>query len=109
MDDERNRCLRWPTIEAVRTLLHRPGLRDDPLVPHGSDTGFQRLARACPHCGAREPTLGSQCPICGKSYEPQSWADRVSGFGGDWPATGGVSEVVGGLLAAVLTLLSLLA
>ena len=29
----------------------------------------RRLARTCPHCGGREPTLGNLCPLCGRPYE----------------------------------------
>ena len=49
---------------------------------------FRRLARECPHCGAREPTLGSLCPSCGRSYEPQSWVDRGPLHVDDWLETG---------------------
>jgi hypothetical protein len=73
------------------------------------DPGFRRLARICPHCGAREPTLGPRCPACGKDYEPGSWVDRVSESGDGRSSTGGSGAVVGGLLAVTLTLLSLIA
>ena len=74
------------------------------MSPQGQPA-FRRLARACPRCGAREPTLGSSCPACGAPYEPRSWVDHASDVGEDWPLVGGVA---GMLIAGVLALVSLL-
>lgn len=41
----------------------------------GANDPFLRLARTCPHCGAREPTLGTRCPRCDRSYEDRSLLD----------------------------------
>jgi RNA polymerase subunit RPABC4/transcription elongation factor Spt4 len=37
------------------------------------ESDFRRLARVCPHCGGREPTLGDVCPLCGRPYEQRAW------------------------------------
>ena len=52
------------------------------------DPDFRRLARQCPHCGAREPTLGNLCPCCGRPYERLSWVDRGPLHVDDWLETG---------------------
>jgi hypothetical protein len=79
---------------------------DHAPVAEPSPSDFRRLARTCPRCQSREPTLGPTCPLCGASYEPQAWTDRVSEFGSDWPMIGSLGVITGGAVAALLTLLS---
>ena len=70
---------------------------------------FRRLARTCPHCGAREPTLGTECPSCGRPYDPGTWVDRGP-FPVDMTARGGayVGAVVGLIDLAFAALWALL-
>ena len=46
-------------------------------MAEADDYGWHRVARECPHCGARRQTLGTVCPACGKSYEPLGLLERL--------------------------------
>ena len=62
------------------------------------DAQLIRLARTCPHCGAKEPTLGSECPVCGQPYEPRGLIDRL-------PASDGLVPLPTEAMAGTLVLL----
>jgi hypothetical protein len=66
-------------------------------------TDFRRLARTCPDCGGREPTLGTVCPLCGRPYDEELWARRGPINTDDWPEGQG-----GFILIALAELLNLL-
>jgi hypothetical protein len=44
---------------------------------------WRRTARVCPHCGSQDPTLGTNCPVCGRPFEPRSLADSIPTPDGD--------------------------
>ena len=58
---------------------------------------FGRLARTCPRCGAREPTLGTRCASCGRFFEPRSWSDSAPDF--DAPIAHPAGIVAGAFVA----------
>jgi hypothetical protein len=66
-------------------------------------TDFRRLARTCPHCGGREPTLGTECPLCGRPYDDAAWTRRGPINTDGWPVAQG-----GFIIVAAAELLNLL-